>query len=55
LASFDLSGDAAAELLIAAAKGLESSAVTPADYHRRLAELVRVLVAGLRAGVPQLH
>jgi TetR/AcrR family transcriptional regulator, regulator of autoinduction and epiphytic fitness len=55
LASFNLGADAAAELLIAAAKGLESSVETPAEYHRRLAELVRVVVAGLRAGVPQVR
>jgi AcrR family transcriptional regulator len=48
LAAADLTPDIAAELLIASARGLESSAAAPADYHRYLDALVRVIVAGLR-------
>jgi AcrR family transcriptional regulator len=43
-----LTPDTAAELLIASARGLESSADAPADYEHLLDALVRVLVAGLR-------
>jgi TetR/AcrR family transcriptional regulator, regulator of autoinduction and epiphytic fitness len=38
-----------AELLVAAAHGIEQSATSPARYHRRLGEIVRVIVAGLSA------
>ncbi len=38
---------AAAELVITAARGIEATVDAPAAYHRRLSELVRVLVAGL--------
>jgi hypothetical protein len=37
----------AAELLIASARGLESSAASPAAHRRYLDALVRVMVAGL--------
>src|SRR5258708_10084158 len=37
------------ELLVAAAHGIESNATSPARYHRRLREIVRVIVAGLSA------
>jgi AcrR family transcriptional regulator len=47
-----LTPEAAAELLIAAARGLESSAATPAAYRRYLESLVRVMVAGLRRSPP---
>jgi AcrR family transcriptional regulator len=47
---FGLSTEAAAELLIAAARGLESGAETPDSFHRGLSDAVRVVVAGLRAG-----
>jgi AcrR family transcriptional regulator len=46
-----LTPDTAAELLIASARGLESSADAPADYAHLLDALVRVLVAGLREGL----
>ena len=42
-----LTADTAAELLIASARGLESSAASPAAHHRYLDALVRVMVAGL--------
>jgi AcrR family transcriptional regulator len=42
-----LTADTAAELLIASARGLESSAASPAAYRRYLDALVRVMVAGL--------
>jgi AcrR family transcriptional regulator len=42
-----LTGDTAAELLIASARGLQSSAASPATYRRYLKTLVRVMVAGL--------
>jgi hypothetical protein len=34
-------------MLVAAAHGVERNATTPARYHRRLREIVRVIVAGL--------
>ncbi|HXW84374.1 MAG TPA: helix-turn-helix domain-containing protein, partial [Candidatus Binataceae bacterium] len=37
----------ATELILAAAHGIEFSVASPAAYHRRLRELVRVMVAGL--------
>jgi AcrR family transcriptional regulator len=46
---------AAAELLLDCAKGIEKSggaSLTPADYHRRLAELVHVVARGLGRAVP---
>jgi hypothetical protein len=39
--------DTAAELLIASARGLESSETSPAAYRRYLDQIVRVMVAGL--------
>lgn len=47
-----LTADTAAELLIASGRGLESSTDTPADYQHYLNVLVRVMVAGLREGLP---
>jgi AcrR family transcriptional regulator len=51
-----LTADTAAELLIASARGLESSAASPTAYRRYLDTLVRVMVAGLsgthRPGTP---
>ena len=41
-------GDLAA-MLVAAAHGIESNATSRAQYHRRLREIVRVIVAGLSA------
>jgi AcrR family transcriptional regulator len=38
-----------AEMLVAAVHGIESSATSRAQYHRRLREMVRVIVAGLSA------
>jgi hypothetical protein len=42
----------AAELLIASARGLESSAASPAARRRYLDALVRVMVAGLCSRLP---
>ena len=42
-----LTADTAAELLIASARGLQSSASSPAAYRRYLKALIRVMVAGL--------
>jgi AcrR family transcriptional regulator len=42
-----LTPDAAAELLIAGGRGLESSAASPAAYRHQLQALVRVMIAGL--------
>jgi AcrR family transcriptional regulator len=47
-----VTADTAAELLIASARGLESSAPSPVAYRRYLKTLVRVMVAGLRRGLP---
>ena len=47
-----LTADTAAELLIASARGLESSTESPDDYQRYLDVMVRVIVAGLREGPP---
>jgi AcrR family transcriptional regulator len=47
-----LTADTAAELLIASARGLESSAASPAAYRRYLGALVRVMVAGLSSRLP---
>lgn len=49
LAAAGLTPDAAAELLIASSRGLESSATSPAGYRRYLETLVRIIVAGLRS------
>ncbi len=47
-----LTADTAAELLIASARGLQSSATSPAAYRRYLNALVRVMVAGLSSRHP---
>lgn len=47
LESAGLTADTAAELLIGAARGLQSSASSPATYRRHLNTLVRVMIAGL--------
>lgn len=47
---FGLGAEAAADLLIAAARGLESGTDAPESFHQGLADAVRVMVAGLRAG-----
>jgi AcrR family transcriptional regulator len=47
-----LTADTAAELLIASARGLESSAPSPAAYRRYLKALVQVMVAGLSSTHP---
>ena len=47
-----LTADTAAELLIASARGMESSAASPAAYRRYLDALVRVMVAGLSSTHP---
>ncbi len=45
----DLSSSDMAAMLISAAHGIASSATNKAMYHRRLREIVRVIVAGLAA------
>jgi AcrR family transcriptional regulator len=52
LESVGLTADTAAELLIASARGLESSAASPAAYRRYLNALVQVMVAGLSSRLP---
>jgi hypothetical protein len=52
LESAGLTTDTAAELLIASARGLESSATSPASYRRYLDALVRVMIAGLSSRLP---
>jgi AcrR family transcriptional regulator len=47
LSSMQLDADAVAQILVAAGHGIESAATSPAQYHRRLREIVRVIVAGL--------
>jgi AcrR family transcriptional regulator len=47
-----LTADTTAELLIASARGLESSAASPAACRRYLDALVRVMVAGLSSTHP---
>jgi AcrR family transcriptional regulator len=47
-----LTADTAAELLIGSARGLQSSATSPAAYRRYLKALVRVIVAGLSSTDP---
>jgi len=42
-----LDADDLAEMLVAASHGIERNATSPARYHRRLREIVRVIVAGL--------
>jgi AcrR family transcriptional regulator len=52
LESAHLTADTAAELLIGSARGLQSSAPSPAAYRRYLKTLVRVMVAGLSSTGP---
>jgi TetR/AcrR family transcriptional regulator, regulator of autoinduction and epiphytic fitness len=47
-----LTADTTAELLIASARGLESSTASPAAYRRYLDALVRVMIAGLSSRHP---
>jgi AcrR family transcriptional regulator len=47
-----LTADTTAELLIASARGLESSAASPTAYRRHLDTLVRVMIAGLASRLP---
>lgn len=47
-----LSADTAAELLIASARGLQSSAASPPACRRSLAALVRVMITGLSSRHP---
>jgi TetR/AcrR family transcriptional regulator, regulator of autoinduction and epiphytic fitness len=47
-----LTADTTAELLIASARGLESSTASPAAYRRYLDALVRVMIAGLSSRLP---
>jgi hypothetical protein len=47
-----LTADTAAELLIAAARGLEPSPDTLAAYRRSLSTLARVMIAGLSRKPP---
>jgi TetR/AcrR family transcriptional regulator, regulator of autoinduction and epiphytic fitness len=44
-----LEADDLAQMLVAAAHGVEHNATSRAQYHRRLREIVRVIVAGLSA------
>jgi AcrR family transcriptional regulator len=48
-ARMELDADDLAQMLVAAAHGIESAATSRAQYHRRLREIVRVIVAGLSA------
>jgi AcrR family transcriptional regulator len=50
-----LTPDTAAELLIASARGLESSTSSPAAYRRHLTTLVRIMIAGLASRRPADH
>ena len=52
LESAGLTADTAAELLIASARGLQSSAASPTAYRRYLNTLARIMVAGLRQVKP---
>ena len=45
----------AAELLIAAARGLQPSTSSPATYRRHLTTLVRIMIAGLASRCPADH
>jgi TetR/AcrR family transcriptional regulator, regulator of autoinduction and epiphytic fitness len=47
-----LTPDTAAELLIASARGLESSTYSPATYRRHLTTLVQIMIAGLASRRP---
>jgi len=48
-ARLDLDADDLAQMLMAAAHGIEQNATSRAQYHRKLREIVRVIVAGLSA------
>jgi AcrR family transcriptional regulator len=48
-ARMELDADDLAQMLVAAANGIEQNATSLARYHRRLREIVRVIVAGLSA------
>jgi AcrR family transcriptional regulator len=52
LARADLTTDTAAELLIAAARGLQPGESPPETYHRHLTALVRIMVVGLSGRPP---
>lgn len=54
LDDFQLGVEAAADLLIAALRGLELGAMEPTIYHLRLEVLVRVVVAGWRVGTSRI-
>src|SRR5271156_4187936 len=45
----ELDTDDLAQMLVAAAHGVENNSTSGAQYHRRLREIVRVIVAGLSA------
>jgi AcrR family transcriptional regulator len=53
LEAVGLTGDTAAELLIAAARGLEPNQDKPAAYRRSLSTLARVMIAGLSSRHPE--
>jgi AcrR family transcriptional regulator len=48
-ARMELDADDLAQMLVAAAHGIEQNATSLARYHRKLREIVRVIVAGLSA------
>jgi TetR/AcrR family transcriptional regulator, regulator of autoinduction and epiphytic fitness len=48
-ARMELDADDLSQMLVAAANGIEQNATSLARYHRKLREIVRVLVAGLSA------
>jgi TetR/AcrR family transcriptional regulator, regulator of autoinduction and epiphytic fitness len=50
-----LTPDTAAELLIAAARGLEPSTSSPTAYRRHLTTLARIMIAGLASKHPADH
>ena len=49
LSRMEIDSDDLAQMLVAAAHGIEQNATSPATYHRRLREIVRLIVAGLSA------
>ena len=48
-ARLELDADDLAQMLVAAARGIEINVTSRPQYHRRLREIVRVIVAGLSA------
>ena len=54
LSRMELDADDLAQMLVAAAHGIEQNATSPARYHRKLREIVRVIVAGLSQSQPHL-